>query len=133
MAQQSQVKDIASASEFNQLLKDNKYVVTDFYATWCGPCKAMAPLYEQHAAKNAAVGKVAFAKVDVDAVPDVAARYRVTNIPTFLFIKDGEEYDEIRQANPPKLKAAVDEIAVEVAKLNDGDSDITKAIQDEDW
>lgn len=129
----SQVKVITSAGEFNKLLAEHRYVVTDFHAAWCGPCKAMAPIYEQHAAQHTVPGKVAFAKVDVDEVPDVAARYRITNIPTFLFVKDGEEYEEIRQADPRRLKTAVEEVAAEVVKLGDADNDVAKAIGDEDW
>ncbi|KAI0127286.1 thioredoxin-like protein [Xylariales sp. AK1849] len=133
MAQADAITDITSASDFDKLLADNTYVVTDFHASWCGPCKAIAPIYKQHATKHSAPGKVAFAKIDVDQVPEVAAKYRITNIPTFLFIKDGEAYDDIRQANPVKLQAAVEDLAAEIAKIGDGGDDITKAIEDENW
>lgn len=100
----------------------------------------MSPIFAQHASKHSSPGKVAFAKIDVDEVPDVAARYRIANIPTFLFVKDGEEYEEIRAANPPKLKTAVEEMVAELAKTKDASGatedkgdDLTKAIQDEDW
>ncbi|KAK9771764.1 putative Thioredoxin domain-containing protein [Seiridium cardinale] len=130
------VQVIRSTAEYDTLLKSNKFVVTDFHATWCGPCKAMAPLFTQHATKHSSPGKVAFAKVDVDEVPEVASRYRVTNIPTFLFVKDGEGYEEVRSANPPKLKTAVDEMVAELVKETgaaDEGNDVAKALQDENW
>lgn len=136
------VQIIRTTQEYNDLLSSNKYVVTDFHAVWCGPCKAMSPIFAQHAAKHSSPGNVAFAKIDVDEVPDVAARYRITNIPTFLFVKDGEEYEDVRAANPPKLKTAVDDVIAELAKStkdatgdvqSGGGNDLAKAIQDEDW
>lgn len=97
----------------------------------------MSPLFEKFAAEHAAQGSVAFAKVDVDEVPDVAARYRVTSIPTFMFIKDGREYEEVKSANPPKLKTAVDEMMAELSKETagaaDDKNDVAQAIQDENW
>ncbi|KAH8653837.1 thioredoxin-like protein [Xylariales sp. PMI_506] len=123
------ITTVTSAAEFDKLLKENKYVVTDFHASWCGPCKAMSPLFSKHAAAHHKPGTVAFAEVDVDAVPDVAARYRVTTIPTFLFVRDGEAYDELRTASPPKLQNLVSELVAEVAKADD----VAGAIKDEDW
>ncbi|KAI4601158.1 hypothetical protein KJ359_012345 [Pestalotiopsis sp. 9143b] len=133
----SSVHVIQTTESYNELLKSHKYVAVDFHASWCGPCKAMSPLFEKFAAEHAAQGSVAFAKVDVDEVPDVAARYRVTSIPTFMFIKDGREYEEVKSANPPKLKTAVDEMIAELSKATagaaDDKNDVAKAIQDEKW
>lgn len=134
---------ITSASEYDALLAANTYAVIDFHATWCGPCKAMAPVFAQHAAQHATPGRVAFASVDIDAVPDIAARYRVTSIPTFMFVKDGEAYEEVRVASPPKLKTAVEDVARELAKEGEaaaGGADAGKdqnkvaaALKDEEW
>ncbi|KAK8065738.1 hypothetical protein PG997_012485 [Apiospora hydei] len=137
MAAADKITTVASASEFDALLGANTYAVVDFHATWCGPCKAMAPVFEQHAAQHASAGRVAFAKVDIDAVPDVAARYRITTIPTFLFVKDGDAYEDIRTASPPKLKAAVEDVAKELAKegaaAGKDQNEVAAALKDEDW
>jgi len=64
-------------------------VLVDFWATWCGPCRAMAPQFEQAARRMA--GRVQFAKVDTDAEPELAARYGIRSIPTLVLLKDGRE------------------------------------------
>ncbi|KAK8857015.1 thioredoxin-domain-containing protein [Apiospora arundinis] len=138
----AKVTIINSASEFDALLAANTYAVIDFHATWCGPCKAMSPLFDQHAAQHAREGRVAFAKVDIDAVPDVAARYRITTIPTFLFVKEGEAYEDVRTASPPKLKGAVEDVVRELAKEEEkaaggtggaDENQVAAALKDEDW
>ena len=63
-------------------------VLVDFYADWCGPCKMMGPVVEELAA--AYEGKVKIGKLNVDTDPEIAQRYRVMSIPTFLFVKNGE-------------------------------------------
>ena len=65
-----------------------KPVVIDMYATWCGPCKMMAPVFEQMSKELG--DKYTFAKVNIDEERDLAVRYNVSSIPTFLFIKDGQ-------------------------------------------
>lgn len=148
MTASDKITTITSASEYDALLAANTFAVVDFHATWCGPCKAMAPVFAQHAAQHSAPGRVAFASVDIDAVPDVAARYRVTTIPTFLFVKEGEAYEDVRVASPPKLKAAVEDVVKELAKgegekagaggENGGGNgedrnEVAAALKDEDW
>ncbi|MEG1498761.1 MAG: thioredoxin [Bacteroidales bacterium] len=69
-------------------LKADKLVVVDFWAQWCGPCMALSPIIEEIAAEFE--GKAIIGKVNVDECPAVTKRYGVRNIPTVLFIKNGE-------------------------------------------
>lgn len=115
MAQQ-QVLHIKSAAELQQLLESTTYVLVDFHAQWCGPCKTIAPVIESFATKHAISNILAFAKVDVDEVPDVAQKYGITAMPTFLFFKETKQVsvnDEplIRGANLRALNAAVEKLA----------------------
>lgn len=74
---------------FKDLLTANKLVIVDFYADWCPPCKAIAPLYANLAAKHAVEGRLAFVKVNVDTAPAIAQEYSVSAMPSFLFFADG--------------------------------------------
>ena len=65
--------------------------VIDFYATWCGPCKQLAPIIEKMEKKYA--GKIAFSRVDVDAEPQLAEQYNIKAMPTLVFVKGGEVID----------------------------------------
>lgn len=85
------VKHINSAQEFANLLNTTQYVVADFYADWCGPCKAIAPMYAQFAKTFSIPHFLAFAKINVDSVQQVAQHYRVSAMPTFLFFKNGKQ------------------------------------------
>ena len=73
-------------------------VLVDFWAEWCGPCRAIAPIVEDLAVEYR--GKLKVAKVDVDASTDVAARYRILSIPTLLVFKGGEEVERVIGAVP---------------------------------
>lgn len=106
---------VTSADELNQLFAANTYVAIDFTASWCGPCKAIAPVYESLAAKHSVPGHLAFAKVDTDAVQDVAREYRISAMPTFLFFKDGKQVavngqPMIRGADAKSLGAAAEKL-----------------------
>jgi thioredoxin 1 len=108
---------ITSAQQFEGLLKSNSHVIVDFHASWCGPCHAIAPIYEQLATKNAASDSIAFVKVDVDAQPEIAAKYGISAMPTFLVIKEGDVVQTVRGANPPALKKAIEDASVQAKTL----------------
>lgn len=106
---------ITSSPELTTLLSSHTYVAVDFYADWCPPCKQIAPIYASLAAKHSVPGVLAFAKVNVDHVQDVAARYRVTAMPTFMFFKDGKQVAVngqvmIQGADPRSLGAAAEKL-----------------------
>jgi len=74
----SKITHISSSAQFNGILNTNVYVIVDFYADWCGPCKAIAPIFEQLATAESKPGKLNFVKVDVDAHQDIAKQYGVS-------------------------------------------------------
>lgn len=77
---------------FDQILNEGKVFMVDFGATWCGPCKALGPIVDEVAAEYE--GKAVVGKADVEECPDIAARYRIRNVPTILFFKGGELKDK---------------------------------------
>ena len=72
-----------------EVLNSDKPVVVDFWATWCGPCRAMAPAFEQ--AARQLDGRALLVKVDTDANPQLAARFGIRSIPTMVLILGGRE------------------------------------------
>jgi thioredoxin 1 len=84
------VHKITDSKQLNSILKSNDYVITKFSADWCPPCRAIAPIFSQLADQHAADGILAFATVNVDNVRDVAARYGVSAMPTFIPFSNGK-------------------------------------------
>lgn len=80
------------------VMKSNKPVVVDFWAAWCGPCRMVGPIIEEMA--NEYGDKAVIGKVDVDHNPGVSAQFGIRNIPTILFIKNGEIVDKLVGAAP---------------------------------
>ncbi|KAL9054229.1 MAG: hypothetical protein Q9162_004262 [Coniocarpon cinnabarinum] len=101
------VHNVGSKADFDQALKDNQVVVVDFFATWCGPCKVVAPKVVEMSNSDSYKEKARFLKIDVDEVPDVAQEYSVKAMPTFMVFKDGEKVQEVVGANVKALENAV--------------------------
>lgn len=81
-----------------EVIKSDIPVLIDFWAAWCGPCRMVAPVIES--LSDEYVGKVKFAKLNVDDYGDLAAIYRVMSIPTIMLFKDGKPVDKIIGARP---------------------------------
>ncbi|KAI9050421.1 hypothetical protein LZ554_005586 [Drepanopeziza brunnea f. sp. 'monogermtubi'] len=105
---------IRSSAEFSKLLSSSTIVVADFYADWCGPCKAIAPTYESLAAKHSKPNRVTFTKVNVDNQQEIAQKYGVRAMPTFMIFKSGQVINTIRGADKNSLTTAI-EAAVKLA------------------
>ena len=101
---------ITDANFESEVIKSNIPVLIDFWATWCGPCKAIAPIVEDLAKEYD--GKVKIGKVDVDNNQQTAIKYGIRSIPTLLIVKNGKVNDTIVGAVPKaqivqKLNAAL--------------------------
>ncbi len=90
--------EVTDATFESAVLKSDKPVVVDFWATWCGPCKMVAPVLDEIAGENK--DKVTVAKLDIDANPATARDYKVMSIPTMIVFKDGKAVKQIVGAKP---------------------------------
>ena len=81
-----------NSSNFSDALLKNKLLLVDFWAEWCGPCKSMHPIFSRMAKKY---DHVRFARVNVDNSQDIAAKFNVQSIPTFIMFKNGENVQQM--------------------------------------
>ena len=93
------MRDVTDASFEQDVLQADKPVVVDFWAPWCGPCKAVHPILEQLAGETE---KVEFVKLDIDANPVNASRYDVLSIPTVILFDGGLPHGIVVGARPAK-------------------------------
>jgi len=90
----------------SEVLKSEKPVLLDFFATWCGPCRMVGPIIEQIAEENE---DIKVAKLDVDELPEIAKEYRVVSIPTLMVFKGGKVVNQALGAMPKeKILALLD-------------------------
>ncbi|XP_017065989.1 thioredoxin-2 [Drosophila eugracilis] len=93
-------------------LAENKLVVIDFYATWCGPCEIIAPKLEELAEQYS--DRAVVLKVDVDFNEDITVDYMVSSMPTFVFIKGGEVLEVFVGGNSEKLAKSMEKYVADV-------------------
>ena len=89
---EEKIIEVTSRNFEEEVIKSEKPVIIDFYATWCGPCKRLSPIIEEVARENE---NVKFVKIDIDNIKDITLEYQVKSIPTLLLIQNGEEKDRI--------------------------------------
>ena len=86
-------KLVNNSQFYNKIRTSDKLVVMDFFATWCGPCKMLTPIFESLSKEMS--DKVDFAKIDIDRSLEVAQEYEIVSVPTMIIFKDGEAVDKM--------------------------------------
>ncbi|WP_310601567.1 thioredoxin [Anaerosporobacter sp.] len=85
--------NILTVDSFNEKVKKEGVAIVDFFATWCGPCKMLAPVFEE--VSSELNDRAGFYKVDIDESMELASEYRIQSVPTMLVFKDGEVVDKV--------------------------------------
>lgn len=92
---------------FNALITSNKLVVVDFFATWCGPCRALSPYIDELAINN----NILFAKANIEETPIIANELDVKSLPCVIIFENGKEINRVVGFNKPKLQAIIENLS----------------------
>lgn len=104
----SQVLHLDDAN-FTTTVNGSPTILVDFWASWCGPCRALGPTIE--ALSDEYAGRVAVAKVDVDKAPETAAKYRIQSIPAIVALRNGVEVGRVVGNAPQKVRELIEALA----------------------
>lgn len=97
--------------------------INTVHADWCGPCRAIAPIYEQLSASLSRPNVVTFVKINTDEQKSIATAYQISSLPTFMVFKEGKTVEKVQGADPKKLQAIVKKLASEVNNMTSENSE----------
>ncbi len=107
---QGMVREL-TAENFNSETSGSIPIIVDFWAAWCGPCKMLAPVFEELSSEPAYRGKLRFAKLDTEKYPEIASGQDISGIPCLVMFRNGKEIDRIIGFAPkPLLKQKIDAV-----------------------
>ena len=96
------ITEITSETQFRNVINLHEFVLVDFFAEWCGPCKRVAPWLEELSRETPNIG---FVKVDVEVMEDLATHFRIRSMPTFILLKSGVEVGRFSGANEIEIQS----------------------------
>jgi thioredoxin 1 len=113
----SNAKDVTDASFADDVLNSNDTIMVDFWAEWCGPCRAVSPILDQIASEHS--DKIKIVKLNVDDNPQMAMKYQITSIPAMKVFRGGEVVKTVIGAKPkPALEADLAVFLAYITRIN---------------